>query len=70
MYWFKEVERTKVLQGRTIKYLAENKLHVNQGYLSQILGGKRGCSIRLAQDITKCISWEAKISDYFEIKEK
>ena len=66
MYWFKEIERAKVLQGRTVKYLAEKKLHINKSYLSQILGGKKGCSIRLAQDIVRCISWEAKISDYFE----
>ena len=57
MYIFKETEKAKVLQGRTIKYLAEEKLH--------ILNGKRGCSIRLANDITHCICWDAKILDYF-----
>lgn len=66
MYWFKEAERAKVLQGRTIKYLAEQKLFVNRSYLSQILGGKRGCSARLAMNIAQCISWDAKIDDYFE----
>lgn len=66
MYIFKEVERAKVLQGRTIKYLAEEKLHITREYLSQILSGKRGCSIRLANDIVKCICWDAKISDYFD----
>lgn len=68
MYYFKETEKAKVLQGRTIKYLAEQKLHITKEYLSQILKGKRGCSIRLANDITHCICWEAKISDYFEKK--
>lgn len=65
MYIFKETEKAKVLQGRTIKYLAEEKLHITKDYLCQILGGKRGCSIRLANDIVQCISWGAKIEDYF-----
>ncbi len=68
MYYFKETEKAKVLQGRTIKYLAEEKLHITKEYLSQILKGKRGCSIRLANDITHCICFDAKISDYFEKK--
>ena len=65
MYYFKEIEKAKVLQGRTIKYLAEQKLHITIGYLSRILKGKRGCSIRLAENITHCICWDAKLSDYF-----
>lgn len=65
MYIFKETEKAKVLQGRTIKYLAEEKLHITKEYLSQILNGKRGCSVRLANDIAKCICWDAKILDYF-----
>lgn len=70
MYYFKETEKAKVLQGRTIKYLAEEKLHITKEYLTQILNGKRGCSIRLANDITRCICWEAKITDYFYKKMK
>ena len=68
MYYFKEVEKAKVLQGRTITYLAEQKLHITKEYLCQILLGKRGCSIRLANDITNCISWQAKLEDYFYTK--
>lgn len=68
MYFFKETEKAKILQGRTIKYLAEEKLHITRAYLNQILNGKRGCSIRLANDISKCICFNAKISDYFETK--
>ena len=66
MYKFKETEKAKILQGRTMKYLAEEKLHISKDYLYQILGGKRGCSIRLANAIVQCISWSAKIEDYFE----
>lgn len=65
MWIFKEVEKAKVLQGRTITYLAEQKLHITKEYLSQILAGKKGCSIRLANDIVHCICLEAKVEDYF-----
>ena len=68
MYYFKETERAKVLQGRTIKYLAEEKLLITREYLTSIFNGKRGCSIRLANEIVKCISWSAKIEDYFDKK--
>ena len=68
MYYFKEVEKAKVLQGRTIRYLATQKLHITEGYLSQILKGKRGCSIRTAHDIAKCICLSANLSDYFYMK--
>lgn len=70
MYYFKETERAEVLQGRTVTYLARNKLHIDKSYLSAILKGRRGCSIRLADNIAKCISWDAKVSDYFYKKEK
>ena len=65
MYYFKEVEKAKVLQGRTITYLAEKKLFVTKEYLSQVLSGKRGCSQLLARNITNCISWNANLEDYF-----
>lgn len=65
MWFFKEVEKAKVLQGRTITYLATKKLYVTTQYLSQILLGKRGCSQLLARNITNCISWDAKLEDYF-----
>lgn len=65
MWFFKETEKAKLLQGRTITYLAEKKLNISNGYLTSILNGKRGCSIRLAYNITHCISWDAKIEDYF-----
>lgn len=68
MYYFKEVEKAQILQGRTITYLAEKKLHISKEYLTSILNGKRGCSIRLANDIVECISWSAKIEDYFTKK--
>ena len=70
MYYFKESEKEKVLQGRTLTYLATEKLYCNVAYLSVILAGKKGCSMRLAEDITKCISPTASLNDYFVRKEK
>lgn len=65
MWYFKEVEKAKVLQGRTITYLATKKLYITAQYLSQILSGKRGCSLLLARNITNCISFSARLEDYF-----
>lgn len=70
MWFFKETEKAKVLQGRTITYLAENKLFITKEYLSQILSGIRGCSRLLAHNITNCISFSANVNDYFYKKEK
>lgn len=70
MYIFKEYERAKVLQGRTITYLAKEKLHITKAFLCSVLNGSRGCSVRLANDICNCISWTAKIEDYFIRKEQ
>ena len=65
MFHFKETEKSKVLQGRTITYLAENKLFITKEYLSQILSGKKGCSKLLANNIINCIGLDAKLEDYF-----
>ena len=65
MWFFKEVEKAKILQGRTIKYLATQKLFITEQYLCQILSGKRGCSQLLARNIVNCISFSANLEDYF-----
>jgi len=65
MWFFKETEKAKVLQGRTITYLAKEKLFITKAYLSQILSGKRGCSQLLARNITNCICLSANLTDYF-----
>ena len=68
-YKFKEVEKAKALQGRTIKYLAENKVGITKEYLTNILNGKITCSQIVANKITESICLEAKLEDYFEIVE-
>lgn len=70
MWYFKETEKAKILQGRTITYLAEKKLFITAQYLCQILSGKRGCSQLLARNIANCISLSANLEDYFYKKEK
>lgn len=68
-YMFKQIEKAKVLQGRTIKYLAENKVGITPTYLSNILNGKIHCSRITARKITESICKEAKLEDYFEVIE-
>jgi hypothetical protein len=70
MYYFNAVEKAKVLQGRTVRYLAREKLFITEQYLCQILKGKKGCSKLLALNIAQCICWNAKLEDYFTKKEK
>lgn len=70
MYWFIKTEKAKVLQGRTINYLAKEKLFVDNTYLTSIFNGKKPCSKRLAIAICGCISLDAKLEDYFEEREK
>lgn len=70
MWYFNETERAKVLQGRTVTYLAKEKLLITPEYLMSILRGYRSCSERLANQITNCISWDSKITDYFKKVEK
>lgn len=68
-YMFKQIEKAQVLQGRTIKYLAENKIGITPTYLSNILNGKIHCSKIVANRITESICREAKLEDYFEVIE-
>ena len=70
MYKFKTNLRDKVLQGRSVNYVAINILKISPVYLSNILNGSKGCSVRLAKDIVELIDTKANINDYFTIKEK
>jgi hypothetical protein len=69
-YWFNEKEVAKVLQGRRMNYLATEILFCSYTYLTEILNGKKGCSRRMAKDIVACVSNDAKIEDFFEVKER
>ena len=69
MWFFKETEKAKVLQGRTVRYIANNEVFVNEFYLSEVLNGKKCCSRRLATLITRCGDMQSVIEDYF-VEEK
>lgn len=69
MYWFNETEKAKLLEGRTITYLATKKLNITIPYLTDVLNGKRSCSHKMAERIVKCLCWEAEVEDYFTRKE-
>lgn len=64
MYMFNS-DKAKVLKGRTVRYLANEELFIGEGYLGEVLNGVTGCSKRLANNICKCISEDAKVEDYF-----
>lgn len=70
MYWFKESEKENLLQGRKISYLADKILFCGYTYLTEILKGKKSCSRRLAKDIVAIAGTDAKIEDYFELRER
>lgn len=70
MYIFKKEMKEALLQGRTIKYLANNVLDMSSIYLTLILNGKQGCSKRMAKAIIECGGLQAVLEDYFIIKEK
>ena len=68
MYWFKIENRNKILQGRTVRFVAGEKLCMNETYLSSILNGNRGCSKILARSILNLVGSEEKLENYFEKK--
>lgn len=70
MWYFKIDKKAELLKGRKIYYLAENELYISKEYLGAILRGNMGCSIRLAYNILKLISNEARLEDYFYKKGK
>ena len=69
MYKFNEEEKAKLLDGRTITYIAK-KIGITNSFLTSILNGKRSCSKIVAFSIVKCLCQEAEINDYFEKVER
>ena len=68
MYHFKVELRDEFLQGRKVKWIATNLLHITPTYLSTILKNKLGCSYGLAYRMA--LINNEKIDKYFEKKEK
>lgn len=69
MYKFKTNEKIKLLQGRTITYVAK-KIGITPAFLTAIFNNKRNCSKTVAYAIVKCLHQEAEILDYFDFIKK
>ena len=67
MYIFNKVEKTNILSGRTITYVAD-KIGVTPTFLTSVLNGKRTCSKTVAYCVVKCLCQDAEIEDYFDKK--
>lgn len=65
-YLFKKELKSKILDGDSIK-IASQKVGISQNYLTNILNGKIHCSVLVANRIVLCISYNAKLEDYFEV---
>lgn len=67
MYKFKIEKKEEFLDGRTVTFLAKEKLFITNSYLNAILNGTRGCSRTLAMNIVKLIE-DAQLDDFFDKK--
>lgn len=66
MYKFKVEKKQEILSGRTVTFLAKQKLFITSSYLTAILNGTRGCSRTLAMNIVNLV--DGKVEDYFDKK--
>ena len=67
MYKFKIEKKEELLDGRTVTFLAKEKLFITNSYLNAILNGTRGCSRTLAMNIVKLVN-NAELEDFFNKK--
>ena len=63
MYYFKSEKKDELLEGRKMKYVADNMVFLNNNYLTVILQGRRGCSYRAAYNITNALG--KNVDDFF-----
>lgn len=66
MYKFKVEKKQEILSGRTVTFLAKQKLFITSSYLTAILNGTRGCSRTLAMNVVNLV--DGKVEDYFDKK--
>lgn len=64
MYQFKKELKKSLLEGRTVKYIAE-KIEFSEVHLSNILNGKNTCKKSTAYFITKMCNEHNEVEDYF-----
>jgi len=70
MLIFKKEKKEELLQGRTIRYLAKNKVACTEVHLINVLNGKTPCSYLLAKNILEAVDNTSQIEDFFTEKEK
>lgn len=68
-YLFKKEKKEDLLQGRSITFVAKNRVGISQQYLTNILNGKLHCSYIIAKKIANSYSVNTKLEDYFEVIE-
>ena len=69
MYIFKKELKKELLNGMTIRNIA-NTIGVTEGYISQVLNGKKECSKLVAYCLCKIFDSELEIEDCFERNDK
>lgn len=69
MYLFKTEKKNEFLGGIKINWLAD-KIGVTYSYLSQVLNGKRTCSVVLASLLMVKLKPNEEVEEYFIKKEK
>jgi plasmid maintenance system antidote protein VapI len=65
MYIFKQELKKELLNGMTIRYIA-NTIGVTEGYISQVLNGKKECSKLVAYCLCKIFNYDLEVEDCFE----
>lgn len=65
MYIFNKELKKELLNGMTIRNIA-NLMGITEGYVSQVLNGKKKCSKLVAYCICKIINYELEVEDCFE----
>ena len=69
MYLFKKDEKTNLLNGRTITYVA-SEIGITKEFLTSILNGKRACSRLVAYCVVKSLHSDAEIEDFFDLNKR
>ena len=69
MLTFDKTQKSKILGGRTITYVAK-QIGVTSTFLTAVFNGRRTCSRTVAYCIVKCLCRDAEVEDYFSLKGK
>ena len=65
MYIFKKELKKELMGDKTVRSIA-NMMGITEGYVSQVLNGKKECSKLVAYCICKIFNYDLEIEDCFE----